>query len=61
MSRIEQITAEYYEKLDKPEESTADMFQIITSQCEFDCETGAARQMSAGRRFTLSSVRQSRR
>ena len=40
MSRIEQITAEYYEKLDKPEESTADMFQIITSQCEFDCETG---------------------
>ena len=40
MSRIEQITAEYYEKLDKPEESTADMFQIITSQCDFDCETG---------------------
>lgn len=61
MSRIEQITAEYYEKLDKPEESTADMFQIITSQCEFDCETAAARQMSAGRKFTLSSVRQSRR
>lgn len=61
MSRIEQITAEYYEKLDKPEESTADMFQIITSQCDFDCETAAARQMSAGRRFTLSSVRQSRR
>ena len=40
MSRIEQITAEYYEKLDKPEESTADMFQVITSQCDFDCETG---------------------
>ena len=40
MSRIEQITAQYYEKLEKPEESTADMFQVIISQCDFDCETG---------------------
>lgn len=40
MSRIEQMTSQYYETLDKPEESTADMFQIIISQCDFDAETG---------------------
>ena len=39
MNRIEQMTLQYYDSLEKPEESTPDMFQVIISQCDFDSET----------------------
>ena len=56
MSRIEQITAEYYEKLDKPTCS-----KLSPASVSSTARRAAARQMNAGRKFTLSSVRQSRR
>lgn len=61
MSRIEQITAEYYESWISRRKALPTCSKLSPASVTSTARRAAARQMSAGRRFTLSSVRQSRR